>query len=65
MIPKQTRNVISFLRRNVDDEVETIEEARRFARRMEAHFSETERLCLSCALRSPAQLRQFDAAFRS
>jgi hypothetical protein len=61
MIPARTRSLLSYLRMNVDQDIESLREARRSAREISTAFSEAEQLLLECALSSQTRLRQFDA----
>jgi len=65
MVTKRARNLLGFLRTNVEQDLETIRDARKFVRQVEDYLSETERLFLGCALRSRAQLREFGAAIKT
>lgn len=63
MISEPARNLLSYLKRNIDTGLETIQEARRSVRSMGPSLSNTERLFLECALSSQAHLRRFESAF--
>ena len=65
MVTNRVRNLLGFLRDNVEQNRETIRDARRFVRQIEDHLSEPERLLLGCALRSQAQMRQFASALKT
>ena len=64
MVTKRARNVLGFLKDCMEQEEETIREAKNFVRQVETHLSESECLLLNCAVRSKAQLRKFCAAFK-
>ena len=65
MVTKRARNLLGFLRDNVEQEVETIRDARKFVRQIEECLSEYERLFLGCALQSRVQMREFCSALKT
>lgn len=61
MVTDRARNVLAFLKKNVENEVETMKEARRFVRGLQ-ELTEGERLFLDCALKDMGSMAQFEAA---
>jgi hypothetical protein len=63
MITRRTRNLLEFIRSNVEQGVESVREARKSVTEMK-ELSEYERLLLGCALNSRAHLEEFCSAFK-
>ena len=64
MVTKRAYNMLGFVESNIRQKVETLEDARRFVRRMGKDLSEPERLFLELALQSRNQLREFGSTFK-
>ena len=62
MVTDRARNVLAFLKKNVESDVETMKDARRFVRDLE-ELSDGERLFLDCALKDMGSMAQFGTAF--
>ncbi len=63
-VSQKVRNVLSFLRSNLERRSDTLRDARRFVRGLEG-FSDEERCLLECALGSRDALREFCSAFKA
>ena len=64
MVTKRAYNMLGFVESNIRQKVETLEDARRFVRRMGKDLSESERLFLELALQSRNHLREFGSTFK-
>jgi hypothetical protein len=64
MVTRRAQKMLGFMHNNIEQKVETLEDARRFLRRVGRDLSETERLFLSLALQSRNQLREFRSTLK-
>jgi hypothetical protein len=64
MVSSRARNVLDFVKRNTEDRVESLANARVLLRHL-GNLSDREKLFLECALRDKVSLRRFHRAFRS
>jgi hypothetical protein len=64
MVTRLTLTMLKFIKGSVEQELDTMEDARKFARRIGSRLSEPDRTFLNAALRSRAQLRKCCAARR-
>jgi hypothetical protein len=63
MVTPRARSLLTFLHKNIiEQEIETMGEARRFVRRLDG-LTEGERLFLNCALLDPRDLKKFGEIF--
>ena len=63
-VNQTVKNVLAFLRGNVERRAETLLDARRFVRKLEG-FSGDEQRLLEYALGSRARLREFCSTFKA
>jgi hypothetical protein len=63
MIRERSRNVLHFIKHSVEEEGESLLQARKFVEKLE-QLDELEKLVLGCALESRAQLKAFAASYK-